>query len=333
LTEVPKSGLNTIWGFQAGNEDNFPWHGGVVLTGYNSGVKFAACVYNARLASPDARLIMPSFLGATKEYLLDFIEGYKEGCRQLDMAPRYDWYISFHRYHRAGGMGQTQGADTGASAESVQAHLLYESMDSIKELYGIQGILITETGWNDDPRPEGIKQRATEQEGFSLSESVGLLAIRNSLIAQASGIDRVYYYLIRDEYEGQPYTYTGWTFHRWHPTYGSVNSSDPKPMVPLVEAWMDQYGDYTVVKGSYKEAAGIYSVDVTLAGLPIGQLKWTDEKNIGQYTPEPRLFVGDTTPEPDPEPEPPVSEPEYFMIGDTVKVEKIRRGVYVVTRP
>lgn len=312
-TEV-KTGLNTVWAFQGGNEDNFPWHNGPhVLTGYQSGVKWAACVFVARQMSPDARLIAPSFLGATAKYLEELISGFNDAiidlCNDaaLVVAPmHWDWHPSFHRYHREGGQGQTQGADKGATPESVRADILFQDLADVAESAGVLPPICTETGYNDDPSEAAVKQRAVQQPGYTLQESAFILNLRNLLIAQACGVEAVTFYTCRDGYEGQPYTFTGHMYDKTHHTDTNVTEWGLKPGVQKIVNWLNEWGDATVEVGSLEVKSGVWSVLTDK-----GTIYWTDGQQVEGTPIGPMPYFDEDVIEPPVEPpvEPP-TEPE-----------------------
>lgn len=310
----PGTGRNTVWGFQAGNELNFRWHGGRILTPRQIGVMWASCYTEARQVSPNARLVSPSILSATADKLRDIFEGFKEGCEQLGIEPQWDWHPSFHRYHRKGNQGQLQvDGDEGATPEDVDSYALYKAIVDVCHEYGTLAPMLTETGWNDDPSPNAKLQRAPIQEGYSLSESKAILTIRDLILAKAAGIEVVCSYHIADDYEGSWGNGMGW-YHGAdgdHPDFPGAARWSPKPCVELLQQWMGRYGsaDVKVRKPLVRVEQGkrIYEVRATLDGQR-GFFTWSADghhsegvTSIGPL-PEWRLLADITTPPVEPEP-------------------------------
>ncbi len=311
----PGTGRNTVWGFQAGNELNFRWHGGRILTPRQIGVMWAMCYTEARFVSPNARLIAPSFLSATPDKLKELIEGFAEGRLQLGLIFARDWHPSFHRYHREGNQGQLQvDGDTGASPESVDAYGLYRGMVEVCDSYGIGRPMLTETGWNDDPSQDGTLQRAPLQGGFTLSESRALLEFRNLLIAKAAGIEVVCTYHIADDYEASWGNGMGWHHgeRRDHPDFPGAARWSPKPSVLLLEQLMEEMGHLEIEEGTFDVDGNVFAVR-----SDDGWVQWTDGAPVGDLTPRPQFFPLISQPEPTPEPEPEPQGPEWIDLGTT----------------
>jgi hypothetical protein len=251
MSTDPGTGRNTVWAFQGGNEDNFKWHGGRVLTVYQSGIKWAITYVFARNYSPNAKLVAPSFLAATADKMRDFCRGFIDGLQQLGYdhldSANWNWHPSFHRYHREGNQGQTQvNGDKGASPESVDAYELYRAIVEVCNEYGTLAPMLTETGYNDDPRPSAEKQRAPIQEGLDLFQSRAVMDIRNLILAACAGVDTVCAYHIADDFggDGSWEDLIGW-FHGKegnHPFDPGKPYYAPKPSVQFLKQWMDEVG-------------------------------------------------------------------------------------------
>ena len=266
------NGLNHVLYFQCGNEDNFPWHGGpVVMTAQMSAAKFYACYRAIRRSCPYVRIITGSILSATFQWYEDFMIAF-DGYWQQDnpgIPPPRDFYLSWHRYHRKGGQGQTQGDDEGESPEIANNYALGKGFDDIVEQNGLLGHMCTETGWNDNPDysdTSARKQRAVSQHGFTLGESAALMVIRNHLIyASLPNYIMTAYYSHKDHREGEPYTYMGFQYEKSglkpiaHPD-GTTNAeadwqigqlTKPKPALIFIDGFFNEWGDWSVVTGSY----------------------------------------------------------------------------------
>jgi len=177
--------------------------------------------------------------------------------------------------------------------------------DNIVASEGLLGHMCTETGWNDSTLSASIKQRAKIQEGYTLGQSAGLLIIRNHLIyASLPNYVLTNNYSHKDNGEGEPYTYIGQQYNGWHPDGNSPGTwslgvpPTPKPQMVMVDQFLNQWGDWSVVASSYAvTAAGsrdVYSVDVTDGSLT-RTLKWTNELNVldtagDLVTPYPQAF-------------------------------------------
>lgn len=303
-TETLKTGLNTVKYFQCGNEDNFLWHQGPVvfewdsdtLTGEGpkaSAAKFYACYRAVRRSCPDAKLVTPSILSATFSWYEAFITAF-DAYWEADnpgVAPPRDFYLSWHRYHREGGAGQTQGDDVGETPEAADAYTLGIGFDDICATEGLLGHFCTETGYNDDSTAAAVKQRAKQQEGFTLFESAGLLDLRNHLIY--STLPNYYgtvCYSHQAISEGQPYTHTGYLWRGTHPDAPERGSNqwvagvevEGKPKLDLVVSFHNTWEGWTGVAGSYTETLvggrTIYSIQVT-DGTSTKTLTWSDLTN------------------------------------------------------
>lgn len=308
FSTTPGTGFDQVAYFQCGNEDNFPWHGGpVVMTAEMSAAKFYACYRAVRRSCPNAKLVTGSILKANFEWYEDFMVAFDAywDADNPGVTPPRDFYISWHRYHREGGVGQTLGDDVGEAPEAVDSYTLGAGFDNLCDTEGLLGHMCTETGWNDSPLSNSIKQRAKPQEGYSLGESAGLLIIRNHLIYAS-----LPYYVLTNNYshkdnrEPEPYTYIGLMYNGFHPdgnspgTWSTGVPPTPKPAMVLIDGFLQQWGDWSVVAGSYAvTAAGarnVYSVNVTKGGMT-RTLKWTNELNVldtaGDFvTPYPQAF-------------------------------------------
>jgi len=279
------NGLNHVLYIQCGNEDNFPWHQGPVVMDWDgatetgngpamSAAKFYACYRAIRRSCPYVRIITGSILSATFSWYTNFMTAF-DGYWQQDnpgIPPPRDFYLSWHRYHRKGGQGQTQGADEGESPEIANNYALGKGFDDIVEQNGLLGHMCTETGWNDNPDysdTDARKQRAVSQHGFTLGESAALMVIRNHLIyASLPNYIMTANYSHKDNREGEPYTYMGFQYERKnnqsdeqlaHPD-GTTNGeagwqigqlTKPKPALIFIDGFFNQWGDWSVVTGSY----------------------------------------------------------------------------------
>lgn len=309
-SSVLYTGLDQVEYFQCGNEDNFPWHGGpVVMTAEMSAAKFYACYRAVRRSCPNAKLITGSILSANFEWYEDFMPAFDAywDADNPGVPPPRDFYISWHRYHREGNVGQTQSsvADVGEAPEPVNSYALGLGFDNIVASEGLLGHMCTETGWSDSPLSGSIKQRAKIQEGYTLGQSAGLLIIRNHLIyASLPNYVLTNNYSHKDNGEPEPYTYVGQQYSGWHPDGNSPGGwslgvpPTPKPQMVMVDQFLNQWGDWSVVAGSYAVTpAGsrdVYSVDVTDGSLT-RTLKWTNELNVldtagDLVTPYPQAF-------------------------------------------
>jgi hypothetical protein len=303
-TETLKIGLNTVKYFQCGNEDNFPWHGGPVtfdwdvdtLTGEGpnaSAAKFYACYRAVRRSCPDAKLVTASILSANSSWYVAFMDAFDAYWEEENpgVSPPRDFYLSWHRYHREGGMGQTQGDDVGETPEAANSYDLGEAFDDLVGAKGLLGHFCTETGWNDETSASAVKQRAKQQEGYTLFESAGLLDIRNHLIySTLPNYFATVAYSHQAISEGQPYTHTGYLWRGTHPDAPERGSNqwvagvevEGKPKLDIVVSFYNTWGDWTSVPGSYTETEvggrTIYSIQVT-KDLVTKTLTWSDLTN------------------------------------------------------
>ena len=336
LSTTPGTGRDTVWAFQAGNELNFRWHGGRILTEYQIGIMWAMCYYEARRVSTNARLVSPSILSATADKVRDIFEGFKDGCKQLGIEPRWDWHPSFHRYHRVGNQGQLQvDGDEGATPEDVDSYALYKAIVDVCNEYGTLAPMLTETGWNDDPSPNAKLQRAPIQEGYSLSESKAILTIRDLILAKAAGIEVVCSYHIADDYEGSWGNGMGW-YHGAdgdHPDFPGAARRSPKPCVNFLESWKGDFGvaDVPIKEPVYRRLDNGFRVVEAQAffGGKEGVLTWcldgTLVQELGVIDAVPKWVpAASVTPpvEPEPvEPGPIEPTPEWVKLHDTTTGE------------
>lgn len=281
----------TLYALQVGNEVNFlkQWHGGTrTITPEEYAACFFACYYAIRSASPTLPIIAGSILDTSEDWLRRFLVRLQTLCsdRLFDDMPT-DFYLSWHWYMRENDQSQGTGADVGASPEYVEAWNLIGSIDSLVEEFGLLGHYCTETGWADDPQDRSVKQRAPIQEGFTLSESVGLLLIRFILIAgNYPNFKGLCIWAPADGYDGWPYWFCGLHYKRtnpssnpWntpHPEVGIVDDWAAKPQKGIIEAFREDWANYDIVHHSLLTSSPF---SITLKNRATGKsvvLKWLD---------------------------------------------------------
>ena len=281
----------TLGALQIGNEVNFlkEWHKGTrTITPEEYAACFFACYYAIRSVSQTLPIVAGSILDTSEQWLRRFLVKFESLCWNiLSVRMPTDFCLSWHWYMRENDQSQGSGADVGASPEYVEAWNLIGSIDSLVSEFGLLGHYCTETGWSDDPADRSIKQRAPMQEGYSLSESVGLLLIRFILIAgNFENFKGLCVWAPADGYDGWPYWFCGLHYKRtnpssnpWnvpHPEVGIVDDWLPKPSKDVIEQFRDEWLDWDVVHGSLKKDPPF---SITLENKTTGEirsLQWVD---------------------------------------------------------
>lgn len=206
------AGLDIPIYFQIGNEFNFLWHGGTIITPRQYGVCFSVVYDSIRAYSDSARIVMGSSIGFSPAQIGEVLDVMDSFYAAKGQPTPSDFWLSPHWYMRQNSTQQGFNDDLGASPEFVDAYgFAGEPLDSICASRGLKGWFVSETGWNDDPFFEAsAKQRAPLQEGFTLSESMGLLIFRLGLIWGSLDYHQgITVWHTADNYDGFPYALAG----------------------------------------------------------------------------------------------------------------------------
>lgn len=304
-------GHGSLGSIQIGNEVDFPkaWHNGTrTLTATEYAVCFKACYERIRLESEDVPIVAGSIISPNLDWMSEFLEAF--GNLYEGDAPS-DFYLSWHWYMRQKNQDQDWGDDFGASPEFVDAHNFAKRIDDLVKAYGLLGHYCTETGWADDPDPRSKKQAVPPQEGYTLSESVAVLAIRTVLAwGSLPHFKGVTFWHCADGYDGHPYWFGGYNYKRtdpskndWnipHPEAGIVDDWLPKPQLNMLNSFIDLYGSYSVENSTYLFDDPVYSCAL-VGGDKKYDFFWTDGKNYTDvddtvFTPMPSAFEDESTP-------------------------------------
>lgn len=273
---------------QVGNEVNFLW--GVDPIG-DEGMA-AAMFYQSRKTireeSDSVPIIAGSMMAVDTSWLVGFIEAFDSICISRGERPPRDWALSYHEYLRVSGEGQAGGSDDlGASPEQAGAYWTAVAVRDISDRYGLEPPWYTEWGWNDDPVNSGsLKQLAPLQEGFDHQESMGLMLLRTHLLMQS--VERfggATAWHSRDLYDGFPFAFAGihYKTNDWqpvHPVAGQVEPWSDKPAKLMLVDFLDTWGDWHVVRGSYvHNRDNTHQVEVAF-GNQVETLIWSDGNSV-----------------------------------------------------
>lgn len=282
LNNEVKVGMDLVWALQAQNEINFRWNVTYILSGRVAGTFFRE-VYDGVREVSSIKLIAPAVLGADVEYIALMLQTMDSLYQSEGKQMPSDFSLSVHSYMRNGGATQGEG-ETGETPEIWGAADFAARMDSLCFAYDLDGWFMTETGWSAWSNPEDdSKNAAPALEGFTQLESQGILPIRQTLIfASSPYYEGSTYWHSRDYYDSGPFLHGGMFDRDWN----------VKPYYTIVVDFLDQFGDRSVVPGSYSESNGAYFVTLD-DGSSLG---WTDRMNAGTLTPMPSLVISPDPP-------------------------------------
>ncbi|MCR9155447.1 MAG: hypothetical protein NXI09_15190 [Bacteroidetes bacterium] len=225
------SGLNLIAGLETWNEPDKWWRG---REGYFHPFEYAAMLsadfdghagalgrrFGAKQADPNLEFIMGGLAGLDTNYI--------EAIRlwSLYQRPKGDFpadALNFHHYSNDAG-GQDDRAKKGVSPEEDRLMQRLEALVRYRNQHLPDlKIYLSEFGYDSNPRSI---QAAPGEDSLQVLEQQANYLVRSLLLAQASGIDGAFIYMLRDVNAPNPTKYmssgiTGekWTQHRPKPAY------------------------------------------------------------------------------------------------------------------
>jgi hypothetical protein len=255
-SNIVKKGLDIIYAFEPGNEQNKHWKGrkgyhrqkelaawlSAVIDGHNGTMldtdpdspSFGQCVFGMKTADPNCKVIFPGLAGLDEQYLFMVLnEMALMRGQTLAQVGNLFWGLSSHHYCNDAG-GQSNTRKTGISPESDDFYRKCDSWVAFRDRYFPNSIVrIGEIGW--DTNFFGQKADAFGQ--FDWFKTQTMWNIRLALWAYYAKLDNLMYYTLVDDggYNSGVYGNTGlrmldgtpklswWGYHAMH---NAIKDSD-----------------------------------------------------------------------------------------------------------